>query len=361
MALRFDGRVAIVTGAGGGLGRKHALELAKQECKVVSRKYSIIMQNTLPVWCAFDRVPHELLWMSMRSHRVPEEYVRWTKLLYAKPTSVVRFAAGTSRPFPVQVGVHQGSSLSPLLFILCMDTITKEIQKQHPWTLLFADDVMLAAESRDDLQKQVQSWKDQLQQYGLRLNTSKTEYMECGPRIEDGSIRVDGTELNKVNCFKYLGSKVTSTGDIDQEVEDLQDGCASCCECWPTTKALERVLHAMEMRMLRWTIGVTLKEKVSNDTVRSIFGVVPITEKMKEARLRWFGHVLRREEDSVAQTALKLDVSGVRPRGRPKIRWLDRVKLDMIDAHLCTADAMDRTKWKTRSRKADPATMRDKR
>ncbi|ETN78570.1 hypothetical protein NECAME_10267 [Necator americanus] len=77
---------------------------------------------------AFDRVPHELLWMSMRSHRVPEEYVRWTKLLYAKSTSVVRCAAGTSRPFPVQVGVHQGSSLSPLLFILCMDTITKEIR-----------------------------------------------------------------------------------------------------------------------------------------------------------------------------------------------------------------------------------------
>ncbi|ETN84824.1 reverse transcriptase, partial [Necator americanus] len=152
---------------------------------------------------AFDRVPHELLWMPMRSHRVPEEYVWWTKLLYAKPTSVVRCAVGTSRPFPVQVGVHQGSSLSSLLFILCMDTITKEIQKQHPWTLLFADDFMLAAESRDDLQKQVQSWKDQLQQYGLRLNTSKTEYMECGPRIEDGSIRVDGTELNKLcaNCL----------------------------------------------------------------------------------------------------------------------------------------------------------------
>ncbi|KAK6760934.1 hypothetical protein RB195_022125 [Necator americanus] len=133
------------------------------------------------------------------------------------------------------------------------------------------------------------------------------------------------------------------------------------CECWPTTKALERVLHAMEMRMLRWTIGVTLKEKVSNDTVRSIFGIVPITEKMNEARLRWFGEVLRREEDSVAKTVLKLDVSGVRPRGRPKIRLLDRVKLDMIDERLCAADAMDRTKWKTRSRKADPATTRDKR
>ncbi|KAK6729209.1 hypothetical protein RB195_006324 [Necator americanus] len=127
------------------------------------------------------------------------------------------------------------------------------------------------------------------------------------------------------------------------------------------TKALERVLHAMKMRMLRWTICVTLKEKVSNDTVRSIFGVVSITEKMKEARLRWFGHVLRREEDSVAKTTLKLDVSGVRPRGRPKIRWLDRMKPDMIDARLCTTNAMDRTKWKTRSRKADPATTRDNR
>ncbi|KAK6756980.1 hypothetical protein RB195_015045 [Necator americanus] len=98
-----------------------------------------------------------------------------------------------------------------------MDTMMKEFHKQHPWTLLFADDVVLASESRDDLQKQVQSWKDRLQQHGLRPNISKSEYMECGPRIENGSIRVDGTELNKVNCFKYLGSKLTSTGDIDQE------------------------------------------------------------------------------------------------------------------------------------------------
>ncbi|KAK6736652.1 hypothetical protein RB195_019386 [Necator americanus] len=70
---------------------------------------------------AFDRVPHELLWMSTRSHRIPEEYVRWTKLLYAKPTSVVECAAGTIKPFPIQVGTHDGSSLSPLLFILCTE------------------------------------------------------------------------------------------------------------------------------------------------------------------------------------------------------------------------------------------------
>ncbi|ETN74114.1 hypothetical protein NECAME_04143 [Necator americanus] len=58
--------------------------------------------------------------------------------------------------------------------------------------------------------------------------------------------------------------------------------------------------------------SVTLKDKVSNGTVRSIFVVIPIAEKMKEVRLRWFGHALRREENAVAKTALKLDVSSVR-------------------------------------------------
>ncbi|KAK6759029.1 hypothetical protein RB195_016324 [Necator americanus] len=45
----------------------------------------------------------------------------------------------------------------------------------------------------------------------------KLSTWECGPRIEDSSTCADGTELNKLDCFKYLGSKVTSTDDIDQE------------------------------------------------------------------------------------------------------------------------------------------------
>ncbi|KAK6743766.1 hypothetical protein RB195_010828 [Necator americanus] len=72
-------------------------------------------------------------------------------------------------------------------------------------------------------------------------------------------------------------------------------------------------------------------------------GVVPITEKMKEARLSWFGHVSRKEENSIAKTALKLHVSGARPRGTPRMRWLDLVKLDMIDPCFCAGEAMDGT------------------
>ncbi|EPB71706.1 hypothetical protein ANCCEY_09201 [Ancylostoma ceylanicum] len=85
-------------------------------------------------------------------------------------------------------------------------------------------------------------------------------------------------------------------------------------ECWAATKVTKQVLHTMEMRMLRWSMGVTLKDKVSNEMVRSTFGVAPIIDKMREARLRWFGHVCRTEEESVAETALNLNVKGTRVR-----------------------------------------------
>ncbi|ROI46634.1 putative RNA-directed DNA polymerase from transposon X-element [Anabarilius grahami] len=127
---------------------------------------------------AFDRVPHDLIWHSLRSHGVPEAYVECIKLLYKGITSAVRCAAGLSPPFPINVGVHQGSALSPLLFILCMDTITAVQQSPHPWSLLFADDVFLASETRAVTQRDTQLWKDRLDEYGLRLNIKKTEIKE---------------------------------------------------------------------------------------------------------------------------------------------------------------------------------------
>ncbi|KAK6757160.1 hypothetical protein RB195_015154 [Necator americanus] len=130
-----------------------------------------------------------------------------------------------------------------------MDTITKEIQKQHPWTLLFAEDVMLASESRDDLQKQVQSWKDQLQQYGLRLNTSKIECMECGPRIEDGDIDQEGRARVNAAWMKWnMATGVLCDKKVPVRLKSkiyktvVRPVALYGCECWPTTKTLERVL-----------------------------------------------------------------------------------------------------------------------
>ncbi|VDP07376.1 unnamed protein product [Heligmosomoides polygyrus] len=67
--------------------------------------------------------------------------------------------------------------------------------------------------------------------------------------------------------------------------------------------------------------GVTRLDRIRNEAIRQKFGVTPIADKMREARLRWYGHVLRGKEDSVRKMGLELEVLGKRPRGRPKQRW----------------------------------------
>ncbi|VDO61198.1 unnamed protein product [Haemonchus placei] len=70
----------------------------------------------------------------------------------------------------------------------------------------------------------------------------------------------------------------------------------------------------METKILRWTAGVTHLDRMSNGAIRERFGVAPIVDKMREARLRWYGHTLCAKSDSVRKIGLNLDVSGKRPR-----------------------------------------------
>ncbi|VDO97336.1 unnamed protein product [Heligmosomoides polygyrus] len=64
--------------------------------------------------------------------------------------------------------------------------------------------------------------------------------------------------------------------------------------------------------MLRWTAGVTRMDRIRNDAIRQKFGVVPMADRMREARLRWYDHVRRGKEDSGLEGArMDLKVAGV--------------------------------------------------
>ncbi|VDL78746.1 unnamed protein product [Nippostrongylus brasiliensis] len=168
---------------------------------------------------AFDRVPHEVIWYALRKQMVPEELISWVRILYTDPRSRVQAAAGTSSEFPISVGVHQGSPLSPLLFIAVMDAVTRDLQSPVPWSLLYADDVMLASEDRGKLELLVQSWCDRLAQFGLRLSVSKTEYLTTQVN-NPGTVKIDGTELSRTNAFKYLGSTIACDSSLCCEVNN---------------------------------------------------------------------------------------------------------------------------------------------
>ncbi|VDO78660.1 unnamed protein product [Heligmosomoides polygyrus] len=66
---------------------------------------------------------------------------------------------------------------------------------------------------------------------------------------------------------------------------------------------------------------------------------------MCEARLRWYGHVLRGKEDSVRKIGLEMEMSGKRPRGRPKQRWSDTLHRDLKVAGVHPDLALDRERW----------------
>ena len=69
---------------------------------------------------AYDRVPREEIWRCMRERNVPEKYVKLIQDMYRGCQTKVRRAAGESGSFKVDVGLHQGSALSPYLFLILM-------------------------------------------------------------------------------------------------------------------------------------------------------------------------------------------------------------------------------------------------
>ena len=72
------------------------------------------------------------------------------------------------------------------------------------------------------------------------------------------------------------------------------------------------------MQILRWILGVSLNGKIRNEEIRRRFGAVSIAEKVKEARFRWYRHVMRRSKEKPIRSIIELNIEGNRERGRPK-------------------------------------------
>ena len=170
---------------------------------------------------AYDTVPHNLIWNCLRLKNVPEEYIDIVKAMYKDSSLQVRCTAGTTEAFSVGLGVKQGSALSPLLFLIIMDTITADIQKQVPCNMLFADDIMLCDNTREGLEALLNEWVYMIERNGLRVSRKKTEYLRTtfNGEVEDNqSIHIAGTEVSRVKEFNNLGSTVNSSGTLTDEI-----------------------------------------------------------------------------------------------------------------------------------------------
>ena len=193
--------------------------------------------------------------------------------------------------------------------------------------------------------------------------------------------------MKRVKSLKYLGSYVTENGDMEEEISQriksawynwkktsgvlcdkrisarlkgkvyksvVRPALLYSSETWPMKRAQEKRMEVSEMRMLRWMCGVTRRDKIKNDYIRGTVKVTEITKKLQERRLQWFGHVMRKEEESVCRRVMNMEVPGKRRRGRPRKRWKDTLNEDMRKKDVQVNDTQDRNRWRRLIRNSDP-------
>ena len=125
-------------------------------------------------------------------------------------------------------------------------------------------------------------------------------------------------------------------------------------ETMAVTKKQVEEMEVAEMKMLRFAMGVTRKHKIRNEYIRSIVKVERLGMKMREGRMRWYGHVMRRDQEYVGRKMMEMELPGKRRRGRPKKRFLDVVKEDMGKVGAKETDVEDRKVWRMMIRCGHP-------
>ncbi|TKS65679.1 RNA-directed DNA polymerase from mobile element jockey [Collichthys lucidus] len=196
---------------------------------------------------ACDRVPRGELWYCMRKSGVTEKYVR----------AVVRCVVGVTEEFKVEVGLHQGSALSPFLFAMVMDRLTDEVRQESPWTMMFADDIVICSKSREQVEEKLERWRFALERREMKFSHSKTEYMCVNERDASGRVRLQGEEIKKVEDFKYLGTTVQNNGECGKAMKKrVQTG-------WNAWRKVSGV-------MCDRTVSAKMKGKVYKTVVREV-------------------------------------------------------------------------------------------
>ncbi|KAK3546987.1 hypothetical protein QTP86_007916 [Hemibagrus guttatus] len=157
----------------------------------------------------YDRVPREELWYCMRKSGVAEKYVRVVQDMYERSRTVVRCAVGQTEEFKVEVGLHQGSALSPFLFAIVMEQLSEEVRQESPWTMMFADDIVICSESREQVEENLERWRFALERRGMKVSGSKTEYMCVNEREGSGTVRLQSEESAVVSTYQKWSKEGT--------------------------------------------------------------------------------------------------------------------------------------------------------
>jgi hypothetical protein len=241
--------------------------------------------------------------------------------------------------------------------------------------LLYADDLVIMADSQADLRLAMLELEATAAEWGMQLNYDKTKAVvfaaapgspPAGPiQLVHGMVAADTT-------FTYLGSMQCASGDQEVEISrrlSLAGGVFSnlrqrvfkprsislstkmrvykaivvptllygAAESWALTQAQEHRLDVFNNTCLRRITGHRRgPDTISNEELHEMTGQPAISALIREHRLRWFGHLVRRQGSAAVKQLLfatrRVSGSqgqGSRSRGAPRATWLRRVREDL--------------------------------
>ena len=193
---------------------------------------------------------------------------------------------------------------------------------------------------------------------GLHLNVAKTKIMIIGDS-NSAPVTIDNEEVEVVNKFNFLGAYIYQTGGCQDEIRRrLAMGRSTmaklqkiwtdrgvtkatkiklvhtlifpiatyACESWTINKADQDRINAFEMWCWRRMLRIPWTAKRTNLSILKEIGTKRLLDKINQYTLSYFGHIARRQGDCLEKVVLQGRIEGSRRPGRPRSRWIDRVK-----------------------------------
>ena len=364
-----------------------AIRRILEECKIGNKSAAIIFVDFSK---AFDSINREALFHILSLYGIPSPIVQAIKLLYDSSFSRVQTIDGLTEFFKTLLGVLQGDTLAPLLFIIVLDyvlrncmsidngfTITPRQSRRVPAVKItdidFADDLALLSDTIKQVEKLLHDLEYAANLVGLSLNTSKTELMTINIDSKDASINsLNGTSIEHVNDFKYLGSfiansrkdfntrkgmawsaciklqKIWTSGISEQLKVKFFRACVEPVllygsETWTLNREFEKRLNGCYTRLLMKAKNIIWKR---HPTLQRIYGdLPPISTVLAQRRARFAGHCMR-ASDQIISSILPWRVQQAN-RGRRPLTFLDIVGRDAnLDVGDIRTVMLDRAVWR---------------
>lgn len=331
---------------------------------------------------AFDSLKHHYLWKALKEANVEETYRQIIKAIYTKNTATIRLEK-SGEEFPIEQGVRQGDPLSPDLFNCLLKYATQDlnwevkdrginINGRKLNKLYFADDIVLFANSAEELQQLLTDLNQCSKKVGLRINFDKTKVMTNGRKT---NISIEDIPIEYVNEYVYLGQTISFEDRLDKEISKritnawnkywslksvfkskmhiatkrkIFDSCISPIitygsQTWAMTEKQIRSIRVQQNKMERSMLGISWQDKMSIKEMKSITKIADIITTIKSLKWSWAGHVMR-SQGWCREITDWYPLDRKRKKGRQRKRWADEIKLTA--GHAWSTKARNREEWK---------------